>query len=48
MAATDPRIDAHIAKSQPLDQTTRERRVRAALEWLAEGRTREWKDARYS
>ncbi|MEN1956276.1 hypothetical protein [Luteimonas changyuni] len=48
MTSRDPRIDAYIARqadfARPILEELR-RRVAQAVEWIAEGKTRNWKYA---
>ncbi len=39
MASKDPRIDAYIAKTE----ATRAKRLATSVEWLSEGKIRNWK-----
>ena len=40
MGTRDPRVDAHITKSR---EATKIRRVEQAVEWIGEGKQRNWK-----
>jgi hypothetical protein len=43
MSKKDPRVDAYIARSAAKTDATRQKRLQTSLEWLGEGKVRNWK-----